>query len=137
MSFPNINGFSRSNDIRGVVSFIYDVISGQYRPLKPSDFGSVNILPLSQGTYGLNVTGITFSNYTGVAPEISGTRVSISMEPHSQNTQPVYYAFSGTATTGNAWELRGDRTVEVSTNTEIFFASQSGIQKVMVHYRVF
>jgi len=94
-------------------------------------------LPTAQDVYSIDVTGTGFSNYTGVIPLLSGTSVSLSMEPHSENTGSLYYAFDSGATTGNSWELVGERTIEVFGTADVFFASQTGTQRVMLHYAQF
>lgn len=93
-------------------------------------------LPLSQQTYAINLTGTAvFSNYTSVIPNVNGNPIMLSVEPDSDNNFKVYYAFSGTASTGQAWELRGDKTFELSSTTGIFFAQSQGSNRVMIHYQ--
>lgn len=93
-------------------------------------------LPISQNVYAINLTGnAVFSNYASVIPNVNGNPISLSVEPDSDNNFKVYYSFSGTATTGQAWELRGDKTFELSSTTGIFFAQASGGNRIMVHYQ--
>lgn len=89
--------------------------------------------PSMQGAYAITVTGSNFSNYASVVPNVDGY-LSMSFETASTNTGPIWYSFSGGATTGNAWELRGDRTFSMLSTTGIFFGSKN-TQTVMVHYQ--
>lgn len=94
--------------------------------------------PTTQGVYAIDITGTNFDNYASVSTLGSGASVTMmSVEPDSRNTFPVYYSFSGTATTGQAWELRGERTIEVNSTRDIFWSSASGTQRVMIHFQNF
>ncbi len=95
-------------------------------------------LPLNYGTYGINLTGIgVFGNYSTIIPNVTGNPLSLTVEPDSDNGGKVYYAFSGTASTGQAFELRGDKPFDVSGTTSIFFAQVSSGNRVMVHFQVY
>lgn len=95
-------------------------------------------LPNNYGTYGINLTGIgVFSNYSTIIPNVTGNPLSLTVEPDSDNGGKVYYAFSGTASTGQAYELRGDKPFDVSGTTSIFFAQVSSGNRVMVHFQVY
>lgn len=105
----------------------------------PSGVQTQPDLPISHGVYGIDLTGVgVFSNYASVSPLASGANVTIlSVEPDSSNSRPVWYAFSGTASTGQAWEMRGDRTFELASNRVLFFAQATGNQRVMVHFQTY
>jgi hypothetical protein len=88
---------------------------------------------VSNVTYAINITGNgTFSNYFDQIPLITGSPVTLSIEPDSNNSDPIYIAFSGTATTGNAYELRGDKSIDVSGTAAVYFAQATGSNRVMV-----
>lgn len=92
------------------------------------------VVPVDQATYSFPlISGSTFSNYIGSVPNINGI-VSVSVEPDSANSDPIYYAFSPAATTGTAWEIRGDRTFEVSGTTAVYFGAITSTDRVRVHY---
>lgn len=93
--------------------------------------------PLVNTVYQLVLTGVgVFNNYTSIVPNLTGS-LSMSVEPHSSNNQPIYYSFSGGAVTGQAWELRGDRTFELNETTGVFFAQATGSQIVCFHVQTF
>lgn len=97
-------------------------------------------LPNSFQVYAISLTGSgVFSNYASSIPNVTGNPVTFSVEPSSNNTDTVYYSFSGTASTGNAFELRGDKTFYVSATTGVFFAQSTsgGFNKVMIHIEVY
>lgn len=95
-------------------------------------------LPNQNITYSIPLTGVgVFSNYSSSIPALTGNVIVMSLQPHSSNNQSIYYSFSGTASTGNSWEIRGDRTIEVDSNTNVFFAQATGNQIVNVHVQVF
>lgn len=97
---------------------------------------STPAMPTSFGVYAISLTGnAVFSNYDSIIPIVDGSPIVLSVEPDSENTDKIYYAFSGTATTGNAWEIRGDKVFEVFSTTGVFFAQATGLNRVMVHYQ--
>jgi len=144
--FPVWSGFSDPS-LRPTLMVARD--GSGYRPVEIAEFGGDILisgitvsnkpaLPVSQGTYGISLTGTgSFSNYSSSIPTATGAVVSLSVEPHSDNNDIIYYAFSGNATTGNAWEIRGDRTFEIVNNSSLFFAQRTSGQIVMVHFQTF
>jgi hypothetical protein len=94
------------------------------------------LAPLSNGTYGINITGTgVFSNYSGTIPTVVGNSVRLSIESDNSNNGPVYYSFSSSAVTGDAFKIQDVRTFETTSNLNVFFAQTTGAQRVMVHYQ--
>lgn len=131
-SFPQV-GITGSNGLAASILSTNGV--NALAVFNPSGDSVKPSIPPTQGTYAIPLTGIgVFGNYSSTITNVNGT-VSISIETDSLNTDRVYYAFSGTATTGQAWELRGDKGFELSSTTGIFFAQATSGQRVMVHFQ--
>lgn len=95
-------------------------------------------LPFTSFTYAINITGANiFSNYASQIPNVNGNPLSLSIVPDSTNSDRVFIAYSGGATTGNAFELRGDKSVEVGSTTGIFFGQDTGTNRVMILCQVY
>lgn len=121
----------------GFNAFPVIIASGSF-PTAPSTQGIKPALPSNYFTYGINLTGTgSFSNYSSLIPNINGNPVNMSVEPDSDNVDKVWYAFSGTSSTGQAFELRGDKTFEVSGTTSLFLAQASSGNRVMIHCQIY
>lgn len=148
--FPTVGGTIVKSNVSGIYPdntvqpFLSDQFGNMFISLATSlshlidSMSTRPVAPLTKGVYGLSLTGVgVFDSYSGITPLIIGNVVSLSIEPDSSNTDKVFYSFSGTATTGQAWELRGERTFEISSNREVFIAQASSGQRVMFHFQTF